>query len=64
MRIMLHRMSIECEALVDKSSAGPRLLTCEKCLGSAIGGLWAVEGKDYGFEWRRLQWMARQPLGT
>ncbi len=37
--IMLRRMSIEYEALVDGSCAGACLLTCDECLGSAIGGL-------------------------
>lgn len=46
MGIMLHRMSIKYEAPVDGSCAGACLLTCDECLGSAIGGLWAVEGKE------------------
>lgn len=60
--IMLHKMSIECETLVDGSYVEPCLLTCEECLGSTIDEFWAVKEKDYNFEWRRLQWMARQPL--
>ena len=44
--IMLHRMSIEYEAPVDGSCAGVCLLRCDQCLGSAIGGLWDVDGKE------------------